>query len=211
VPTGYAPAKTVYQVLRSAVAPWAKSNRFRRWSGTQAGWQKVVDSGQVLGFKFEGYSMVNPDIGSSLSGLVQLNPSGEAIATPIRQAPFSCCLERAELDQLARIHGAINQRRPPLPEYLEQDAQKDSLLGHYLRELYQPAPEYREGQLVPLAYFSLEDARELVGFIVAVLPGALHRFLEGRVAKPLDTTPPHLKPAWLNPAPGIARFGEDKK
>jgi hypothetical protein len=33
------------------------------------------------------------------------------------------------------------------------------------------------------------------------LPGALDRFLEGRVAKPIDTTPPHLRPKWLEPAP----------
>src|SRR5688500_16875581 len=56
--SGYAPAKTVYQELRSAVAPWTKSHGFRRWAGTQAGWRKTIGAGQLLGFKFEGYSMV---------------------------------------------------------------------------------------------------------------------------------------------------------
>jgi hypothetical protein len=195
--SGYAPAKTVYQELRSAVAPWTKSHGFRRWAGTPAGWQKTIGAGQRLGFKFEGYSMVNPDIGSSLSGLVQLESAGEPTAGPIRQALFSCCLDRSELDRLAGIQGAINRRRPPLPEYLERDAREDSLLGHHLRELYAPSPEYREGQLVSFEYFSIEDVRDLVGFIAAVLPGALDRFLEGRVAKPIDTTPPHLRPKWL--------------
>jgi hypothetical protein len=199
--TGYAPAKTVYQELRSALAPWTKSHGFRRWPGTQAGWQKPIGAAQLLGFKFEGYSLLNPDIGSSLAGLVQLEAQEQAAAGPIRQAPFSCCLGRVELDRLARIQGAINQRRPPLPPYLERDAREESLLGHHLRELYQPAPEYREGQLVSFAYYSIENVRDLVGFIVAVLPGALERFLEGRVAKPIDTTPPHLRPNWLKAAP----------
>ena len=112
-------------------------------------------------------------------------------------SPFSCCLDRSELDRLGRIQGAINRRRPPLPEWVERDASEDSLLGHHLRELYAPSPEYREGQLVSLEYFSIEDVRDLVGFIAAVLPGALDRFLEGRAAKPIDTTPPHLRPKWL--------------
>jgi hypothetical protein len=195
--SGYVPAKTVYQALRTAVAPWTTSHGFRRWPGTQAGWQRAFDAGQVLGFKFEGYSMVNPDIGTSLSGLVQLESPVQATAGPIRQSPFSCCLVSAELDRLARIQGAINRRRPPLPEYLERDAQEDSLLGHHLRELYAPAPQFREGQLVPFSYYGIEDVRDLVGFIVAVLPDVLDRFLEGRVAKPIDTTPSHLRPKWL--------------
>jgi len=193
----YAQAKTVYQELRAALTPWAKSHGFRRWSGTQAGWRKAIHAAQILGFKFEGYSMVDPDVGNSLTGLVQLDPSSSPGATPIRQAPFSCCLVGAELDQLARIEGAINQRRPPLPEYLEKDAREDSLLGHYLRTLYQVVPEYREGEVVELAYHSIDDVRDLARFISAVLPAALDRFLEGRVAQPIDTTPPHLRPKWL--------------
>jgi hypothetical protein len=70
-------------------------------------------------------------------------------------------------------------------------------LGHHLRELYAPSPRYREGQLIQLSYYSIEDARDLVTFIPAVLPDALDRFLEGRVAKPIDTTPAHLRPKWL--------------
>jgi hypothetical protein len=187
----------VYQELRAAVAPWTKSQGFRRWSGTQAGWQKTINGEQLLGFKFEGYSIVNPDIGSSLSGLVQLESPSQATAGLIRQSPFSCCLVRSELDRLAQIQGTINRRRPPLPQYLEKDAQEDSLLGHHLRELYEPSPRYREGQLIQLSYYSIEDARDLVTFIPAVLPDALDRFLEGRVAKPIDTTPAHLRPKWL--------------
>jgi hypothetical protein len=195
--TGYAHSKTVYQAVRSAIAPWAKVHGFRRWPGTQAGWQKAIEAGQQLGFKFEGYSMVNPDIGSSLAGLVQVEVQGNAAAGPIRQAPFSCCLGREELDRLARIQGTINRRRPPLPQYLEKDAREDSLLGHHLRELYRASPQYREGQLVSFSYYSIEDVRDLVTFIVAVLPEVLDRFLEGRVAKPIDTTPSHLRPNWL--------------
>lgn len=198
MPSGYAPAKTVYQELRSALAPWTKSHGFRRWAGTQAGWQKAINAEELLGFKFEGYSMVNPDTGSSLAGLVQLESISQPTAHLIRQAPFSCCLERSELDRLARIQGAINQRRPPLPQYLERDAQEDSLLGHHLRELYAPSPEYREGQLLRFSYYSIEDVRDLVRFIAGALPAGLNRFLEGSVAKPIDTTPPHLKPEWLN-------------
>jgi hypothetical protein len=47
----------------------------------------------------------------------------------------------------------------------------------------------------------MEDVRDLVAFIAAVLPAALDRFLEGRVAKPIDTTPPHLRPKWLESLP----------
>src|SRR5687768_12020771 len=117
--TGYAHSKAVYQELRSVITPWAKGNGFRRWAGTPAGWQKSIDPG-LLEFKFEGHRMANPEVGHSVTGLVQLEPiPGKATAGSTRQAPFSSCLVRAELDELARIQGAINRRRPPLPEYLE--------------------------------------------------------------------------------------------
>jgi hypothetical protein len=195
--TAFAPSKLVYQELRSAIAPWARRAGYRRWSGTQAGWQRAVRPGQLLRFKFEGYSQVNPDIGGSLSGLVQLESSSEGAADLLRQSPFSCCVSPAELGRLADIQGTINRKRPPLPQYLASDAQSDSVLGHRLRELYAPSPQYREGQPVSLSYYSIDDVRELVGFLAAVLPRALERFLEGRVATPIDTTPPHLRPQWL--------------
>ena len=78
---------------------------------------------------------------------------------------------------------------------------KDSLLGRHLRELYDPAPRYREGQSVELEYYSIEDVRDFVTFIVGVLPGVLDRFLEGRIANAIDTTPAHLQPAWLRRLP----------
>jgi hypothetical protein len=195
MPAGYAPAKTAYQELRAAVRPWAKSQGFRRWPGTQAGWQKALDAGQLLGFKCEGDGMVNPDTGNSMHGLVQLEPSsGAATAHSMRQATFSRCLVRSELDQLARIQGVVNKRRPRLPGYLEKDARQDSLLGRHLRELYDPAPQYREEQSIELEYYSIEDVRDFVTFILAVLPGVLDRFLEGRIANAIDTMPPTCSP-----------------
>ena len=73
----------------------------------------------------------------------------------------------------------------------------DSLLGHSLRTLYNPTPQYREGHLLSFSYHSVLDAREFSAFIAAVLPQALDRFLQGRVANPIDDTPPHLRPKWL--------------
>jgi hypothetical protein len=115
----------------------------------------------------------------------------------LRQSGFSCCLVQAELDELARIQGAINRRRPPLPWYLKKDVAVDSLLGHGLRALYDPKPRYQEGQLIYFNYYSLQDVREFSAFIAARLPQALDRFLQGRVAKPIGDTPPHLLPKWL--------------
>jgi len=142
--------------------------------------------------------MVNPDIGNSHHGLVQLEPAGARGSAILRQSAFSCCLVQAELDQLARIQGTINRRRPRLPGYLRKDATADSMLGHYLRSLYDPAPEFRLGQIVSLEYHGLDDARELAAFVAGVLPRALERFLEGHVAQPVDTTPAHLRPDWLS-------------
>ncbi|MBI4255470.1 MAG: hypothetical protein HY616_10385 [Candidatus Rokubacteria bacterium] len=193
----YATAKAAYRELRSAIGPWAKANAYRRWAGTQAGWQKPTDAEQRLLFKFHGYSMVNPDTGNSYYGLVQLEPLDAPGSTILRQSDFGCCLVQAELDELARIQGAINRRRPPLPWYLKKDATADSLLGHGLRELYEPTPQYREGHMISFRYHGLQDAREFAAFVAAMLPQALERFLRGRVAKPVDDTPPHLKPKWL--------------
>jgi hypothetical protein len=165
--------------------------------GTQAGWQKSVDTEQQLLFKFEGYSLVNPDTGNSYHGLVQLEPLGSHGSTILRQSDFSCCLVQAELDELARIQGTINRRRPPLPWYLKKDVAADSLLGHDLQALYDPTPQYREGHMISFRYHGLQDAREFAAFVAAVLPQALERFLQGRVAKPVDDTPPHLRPKWL--------------
>jgi len=61
----YATAKAAYRELRSMIGPWAKANNYRRWAGTQAGWQKPMDAEQRLLFKFEGYTFVNPDTGNS--------------------------------------------------------------------------------------------------------------------------------------------------
>jgi hypothetical protein len=197
MPGRYAPAKTVYQEFRAVIGPWAKSSGFRRRPGAQLGWQNNLSDKNLLAFSFEGYSMVDPDVGSSLSGLVQLEPcSGPG--SILRQSPFSCCLAPSELDALARLQGAINRRRPPIPWYLKKHFEEDSLLGNHLRELYRPDPAYQQGQIVSLAYFSLQDVQELAAFVVEVLPAALDRFLQGRVAKPIDTTPPHLKPKWLS-------------
>ncbi len=156
-----------------------------------------ADGEQRLLFKFEGDSFVNPDTGNSYHGLVQLEPLGAHGSTILRQSDFSRCLVQAELDELAQIQGAINRRRPSLPSYLKKDAAEDSILGHSLRELYDPAPHYREGHMISFSYFGLEDAREFAAFIAAVLPQALERFLQGHVAKPVDNTPPHLRPKWL--------------
>ena len=193
----YATAKVAYRELRSTIGPWAKENSYRRWAGTQAGWQKPVDAEQRLLFKFEGFTFANPDTGNSYHGLVQLEPLGSQGSTILRQSNFACCLVQAELDELARIQGAINRRRPPLPSYLKKDAAADSVLGHDLRTLYNPTPQYREGHLLSFSYQSVLDARDLSAFIAAVLPQALDRFLQGRVANPIDDTPPHLRPAWL--------------
>ena len=193
----YATAKAAYRELRSTIGPWAKANDYRRWARTQAGWQKPIDAEQRLLFKFGGDSFANPDTGNSYHGLVQLEPLGSHGSTILRQSDFSCCLVQAELDELARIQGAINRRRPPLPWYLKKDAAADSLLGQDLHALYDPTPQYREGHMISFSYHGLQDARELAAFVAAVLPQALERFLQGRVAKPVDRTPPHLRSKWL--------------
>ena len=193
----YATAKVAYRELRSTIAPWVKVNSYRRWVGTQAGWQKPIDAEQRLLFKFEGYGFANPDTGNSYHGLIQLEPLNSHGSTILRQSDFSYCLVQAELDELARIQGEINRRRPPLPWYLKKDVGANSLLGHDLQALYDPAPQYREGHLISFAYHGLQDIRELAAFLAPVLPQALERFLQGRVATPVDRTPPHLRPKWL--------------
>ena len=193
---GYAPARLAYRELRSAIGPWAKASGYRRWPGTQAGWQKPVAGGQDLLFKFEGSSFASPDMGNDLDGLIQLEPSGSRGSSILRQSGFSRCLVQAELDELARIQGAINRRRPPLPSDLKKEYAEDSLLGHGLRELYERAPQYREGHMLSLNYYCLQDVRKLATFVVGVLPRALDRFLEGRIASPVERTPAHLWPKW---------------
>ena len=195
----YAHAKDVYKELRDAVGPWTRANGFRRWPGTVAGWQKAVDAERLLRFKFEGAPrMGDPDMGHALTGLVQLDPApGGPAATPIRQSTFSSCLAGVELDQLGAIQGAINRRRPALPAGFAEDFRADSLLGHFLRGLYEPSPGYREGEYVPLSYYGMEDVREWARYILEVLPAVLDRFVAGRNPRPIDTTPAHLKPKWL--------------
>jgi hypothetical protein len=194
---GYTPAKIAYRELRSAIGPWAKTNGYARWTGTQAGWQKPVEAQQQLLFKFEGSSFATPDTGNSYYGLIQLEPVGSKGFTILRQSDFARCHVQAELDELGRIQGAINRLRLPLPSYLKKDIAQDSRLGHSLRALYDPALQYREGHMISLGYHGLRDVRELAAFIAGVLPQALERFLQGRVAQPVDDTPPHLRPKWL--------------
>ena len=84
----YATAKAAYRELRSTIGPWAKANSYRRWAGSQAGWQKPVDAEQRLLFKFEGDAFGNPDTGNSYHGLVQLEPLGSQGSTILRQVQF---------------------------------------------------------------------------------------------------------------------------
>jgi len=193
----YVTAKAAYQELRAIIGPGAKASNYRRWAGTQAGWQKPVDGERRLLFKFESGTFVSSDIGNSYHGLVQLEPLGSQGSSILRQSNFSCCLVQAELDELARIQGAVNRRRPSLPRDLKKAATVDSLLGHSLRALYDPTPQYREGHLMSFSYHSVQDVRDFSAFIAAVVPHALDRFLQGRVATPIDVTPPHLRPRWL--------------
>lgn len=195
----YAHANDAYKELRDMLGPWTAADGFQQWPGTVAGWSKAVDPERLLRFKFEGASrMGDSDMGHALAGLVQLDPApGGPAATPIRQSAFSTCLVGGELEQLAAIQGAINRRRPPLPAGFAEDFRADSLLGHFLRGLYEPSPKYQEGEHVSLSYYAIDDVREWARFIAGVLPAVLDRFLAGRTPRPIDTTPPHLKPRWL--------------
>lgn len=195
----YAHAKDVYKELRDGLGPWTAANGFRRWPGTVAGWQRAAGTDQILRFMFEGSGRAgDPEMGNSLAGRLQLDPfPGDAAATPIRQRAFSGCLVRPELDRLAAMQGAINQRRPKLPAQFAADFPADTLLGLYLREQYDPSPRYQEGQYVPFSYYGIEDVREGIRFILDVLPAVLDRFVAGRTPRPIDTTPAHLKPKWL--------------
>jgi hypothetical protein len=199
----YAHAKDVYKELREALGPWTAANGFRRWPRTVAGWQRASGTDRLLRFMFEGASRWGDrDTGHSLTGLVQLDPApGDPAATPIRQSTFSSCLIRAELDRLAAIQGAINRRRPRLPAEYSDDVRADTLLGHYLRSLYEPSPRYQEGEYITLSYYGIEDVRDWTRFMIEVLPAVLDRFVEGRNPRPIDTTPPHLKPKWLRELP----------
>ena len=181
---GYAKAKDAYRELRAAIGPWAKEHGYQRWAGTQAGWQKRM-GGEDLLFKFEGMSFASPDTGNDLHGLIQTEPHGSRGSAILRQAGFSRCLLQDELDELALIQGAINRRRPALPEDLKKHVAADSRLGHELRALYDPAPKYREGLTLYFSYYSSRDVQELVSFIARMLPPALERFLQGRVATPI--------------------------
>jgi hypothetical protein len=195
----YAYAKDVYKELRDGLGPWTAANGFRRWPGMVAGWQRAAGTDQILRFMFEGSGRAgDPEMGHSLTGRVQLDPSpGDPAATTIRQSTFTSCLVGPELDRLAAIQGAINQRRPALPAQFTAHFQADTLLGLYLREQYDPSPRYQEGQYVPFSYYGIEDVREWIRFLVETLPALLDRFLEGRVPPPIDTTPEHLKPKWI--------------
>ena len=190
----YALSKVVYKELRDTIGPWAKAHGFARRRETAAGWQKNLDADRVLYFQFEVSAWGDPDIGNSLNGSVQLEPHpGGITATPIRQSYFTTCLLRPELDRLAKIQGAINVRRPPVPPEFESDMGKDTRVGDLLRSRYDPSPAYQEGELVPLAYYSMEDVRDFTGFIVDVLEPVLERFVDGNIPRPIDTTPPHLR------------------
>ena len=190
----YAKAKEVYKELRDALGPWTKANGFRKWPGTVAGWQRPQGALELLRFKFEGSAWGDPETGNALTGWVQTDPSpGDLTATPIRQSGFTNCLVRPELDRQAEVQGAINRRRPRLPAQYATDFHADTRLGLHLRELYDPSPRYQEGQGAPLSYYGMEDVREWVRFIGDVLPAVLERFVAGRVPRPIDTTPEHLK------------------
>lgn len=195
----YAHAEDVYKETRSVLGPWAQAHGFARWPDTVAGWQRSLDSTELLRFKFEGTGRAgDPDMGHALTGLVQLDRAGAgAAATPLRQRLLTSCLLRPEIDRLAALHATINRRRPKLPAQFQQDFSADSLLGLHLRSLYEPSPVYVEGQFVPLSYYSMDDVRETLQFVADVLPAVLERFVEGRLPAPVDTTPVHLKPKWL--------------
>ena len=195
--TTYATAKAAYRELREAIGGWASAQAFTRTPGTEADWQKTVPTERRLRFRFEGDRFANADVGNNYHGYIQLEPLATQTSDVIRQATFSCCLIQTELDELSRVQGAINRRRQPVPSYLRDEFDRDTLMGRWLRQQYDQAPPYREGHMIHFAYQTLDDARDLAVFIARVLPQALERFMQELVAKPIDTTPAHLKPKWL--------------
>lgn len=200
----YALSKVVYKELRDTIGPWAKAHGFARRRDTPAGWQKNLDVERILYFQFEVSAWGDPDIGNSLHGYVQIEPQpGGITATPIRQSSFTTCLLRPELDRLARIQGTINVRRPRVPASFESDMSQNTRVGDLLRSRYDPSPAYQEGQIVPLAYYTLEDVRDFTGFIVDVLDPVLERFVEGNTPRVIDTTPPHLRSGTIDRILGL--------
>ena len=162
---GYTPAKIAYRELRSAIGPWAKTNGYARWTGTQAGWRSPWKLSNSFCSSSRAPALRVPTLAIRTTASFSLSPW-------VARGPRSCASRisraasfRPSLDELGRIQGAINRRRPPLPSYLKKDIAQDSLLGHSLRALYDPAPQYREGHMISLGYHGLRDVRELAAFI----------------------------------------------
>ena len=190
----YIPIKEVYRELRDALTPWAEAAGFRRQRGATPGWERPAGDDRRLVLRFEGSSaFVDPDSGHSLTGWFETLAAGQVE----RQELFTTCLLQPELDRLARVHGRINARRPRMSDDMKVHFNADTVLGLHLRELYDPSPQYREGQHVPLSYYDLEDVRELLAFVVDTVPVALERFVAGTNPKMINVTPPHLIPKWL--------------
>ena len=190
----YVPVKEVYRELREALSPWAQAAGFSRVRGAAPGWEKPVDQGRRLVVRFEGSSsFVDPDSGHSIDGWFETLAAEEVE----RQELFTTCLLQPELDRLARVHGTINARRPPMSADMKVHFKADTLLGLHLRELYDRSPKYREGQHIPLSYYDITDVRDVIAFVVDTVPVALERFVAGTNPKMINTTPPHLIPKWL--------------
>jgi hypothetical protein len=185
----YARSSMVYREIRSALDPWCKENGYRRVAGTEPAWIQALGTTQDLSFSFR----VNPwgggaIGGNSFHGTMQVAPSRAsgvvADASMIRQSDISLCFLQAELDELRQLQTAINRKRPRTAE-LEAWMREDSPVGEQARQMYSGNDaRYEVGDFVTFGYYSIDDVRDLTGFLARYLPGVLVRFTEERCARP---------------------------
>ena len=185
----YARSTVVYREIRDALDPWCKENGFRRMKGTEPTWLRPLGTSQDLSFSFRVNAWGGGAIGgNSFHGTMQVAPSHSsgvlADASTMRQSDISLCFLQVELDELRRVQTAINRKRPRTAE-LEAWMREDSAVGEQTRQMYSGnEARYEVGDFVTFGYYSIDDVRDLTGFVARHLPSVLVRFSEERCARP---------------------------
>ena len=185
----YARSSVVYREIRGALGPWCKQNGYRRVPGTEPAWIQPLGTARDLSFSFRVNTWGGGAIGgTSFHGTLQVAPSRAsgvlADSSTIRQSDISLCFLQAELDELRRLQTAINRKRPRTAE-LEAWMREDSAVGEQTRQMYSGnEARYDVGDFVTFDYYSIDDVRDLTGFVARHLPSVLVRFSEERCARP---------------------------
>ncbi len=165
----------VYRIIRDVIAPWCKTQGFKRTKGGMLGWYKPVGN-KFLVFWFQ-CSMDGWDNFAGSRFVVDTQLSDEPIVgSSIQHQRLPHFLDDAQLEQVRQIQNMVTERLKAPPETYFVLHISPSVREWYLAKFQPITRKYANTDDIWLRYFFPEDVRRWAEFALDHLPSILESF-----------------------------------